>query len=119
VLYSSHADHLRVLYRSLAEAVEACETRARSRHLLTDTPFQGQSEMVRANEMRQAEMRWRGRMRRVPGWCSLVASTRRGHWRMERLSYLVDRSWISLPPMIGLAAQVIFAMFPVIQVWRR
>jgi hypothetical protein len=38
---------------------------------------------------------------------------------MERLSYLVDRSWISLPPMIGLAAQVIFAMFPVIQVWRR
>ena len=39
------------------------------------------------------------------------------HWK--HLSYLVDRSWISLPPMIGLAAQVIFAMFPVIQVWRR
>jgi hypothetical protein len=38
---------------------------------------------------------------------------------MERLSYLVDRSWISLPRMIGLAAQVIFAMFSVIQVWRR
>ena len=109
----------------LAEAVEACETRTRSGHLLTDTPFQGQSE--KGPRKRDAESR------ESDGDATRDARRAGVHWLHPPAVDLANGNasriwWIardqfatygSLSGAIGLAAQVIFAMFSVIQVWRR